>query len=683
MINQPQPDINQRRAEQLRQTLRQYSYEYHVLDAPTVDDSVYDSLFNELKHLEVTYPKLVTLDSPTQRVGNELKSGFKKQKHSTRMLSLNDVFSVDDIVKWVKRMNKIVPTEAAHEFFVDIKMDGLACALIYKDGLLIQAITRGDSFIGEDVTENVRTIANVPLRLRSADGYEKFSHGIVEIRGEIVMLKDDFKHLNQKRQQRGEPIFANPRNLAAGTIRQLDPKLVAARPLHFRGYDLLTKEEEITTAMNAYQALTALGITRNSQATICRSVDEVVSFIKLWDKQRHDLAFTTDGIVVKVNDRTQYAQLGVVGKQPRAAAAYKYAPEKATSILRSIDIQIGRTGAATPVARFDAVTVAGTRVEKASLHNADEISKKNIRIGDTITIFKAGDIIPQIESVVLSLRPVHSQPFDFESALKEQHPQLNFTRKAGDAAYRLRDVGNDTMLKRSIHYFASKTALDIDTLGEKNVAALVDAGLLKSSADIYALTYEQVITLDRFAPISARKLIDAIDSKKQPPLDRFILGLSIRYVGSQTAIDLADTFQSIEAFRQANLDQLNSINGVGTIVAQSIVEWLAQSNSQALLDQFSAYGVKPIYSLHTGSLQNKRFVITGTLESMGRSEAAEKIKARGGIFQSTLTKDTSYLVVGSNTGAAKPAKARQLGVDVMTESEFLTFITDQKAHTKN
>jgi len=664
------------RANELKSLLANYSYEYHVLDTPTVSDAVYDSLMSELKAIEAGNPELITSDSPTQRVGDELLGGFKKVQHTTRMLSLNDVFDVKEVEAWVERIDKLLPGRK-HEFFADIKMDGLACALIYEDGVLMQAITRGDSFVGEDVTHNVRTIANVPLRLRKADGFENFLKGRLEIRGEIVMLKKDFEALNEKQRQAGKPEFANPRNLAAGTIRQLDPKLVAERPLTFMGYDLLRNDaSEVPTNMYAYEALSALGIRRNQQAGVFTSVKAVMEFVNEWDKKRLDLPFNTDGLVVKVNDRKQFADLGVVGKQPRAAVAYKYAAEQATTIVKDIVISIGRTGAATPVAVFDPVKVAGTTVQHASLHNADEIARKDIRIGDTVVIFKAGDIIPQVESVVTELRPKNSQAFNYEAALAQQYPELQFERQGVDVVYRVKGSSSDFILKRSIEYYASKAALDIDTLGEKNVVALVDSGLVKDSADIYTLTVDDLLKLDRFAAISAKKLIAAIQEKKTPLLERFILGLGIRHVGSQTAIDLANRFGSIDALANATIDELESIEGIGKVVAESIIAWFSDEDNIALIKKFQDVGVTPVFiKKEGGPLSGKNFVVTGTLETMSRDEAADEIRARGGTFQTAVGKDTTYLVAGGKVGASKLKKAQDYGTKVIDEAGLKELLT--------
>lgn len=671
MTTHPQP---KERARELRELLAKYSYEYHVLDNPTVDDAVYDSLFGELKKIEAEHPELVTPDSLTQRVGNELLGGFKKVQHSSRMLSLNDVFDRSEVEAWVGRMDKLLPG-TKHEFFADIKMDGLACALIYEDGMFVRAITRGDSFIGEDVTANVRTIKNVPLRLRVQKGLEQFLRGRTEIRGEIVMLKKDFFALNEAREAAGEPPFANPRNLAAGTIRQLDPKLVAARPLHFRAYDLLRDNpDEVPTNMFAYETITALGLNRNMQASVFTNLGDVMKFVDTWDKKRDDLPFNTDGLVIKVNNRAQYRELGTVGKQPRGAVAYKYAAEQATTVVKDIVISIGRTGAATPVAVFDPVVVAGTTVQHASLHNADEIARLDVRIGDTVIIFKAGDIIPQVKSVVRELRPKDAKKVDFEAMLAAQYPELEFDRPAGEAVYRVKGASGPLLLKRALEHFASKGALDIDTLGEKNVTALVDAGLVRDLADIYALTKEQLLTLDRFADISASKLIAAIQKKKTPPLEKFIYGLGIRHVGAQTAVDLAVAFTSIDALHGATMDNLLAIEGVGTVVAESIAAWFADPDNERLLEKFNEIGVVPHYEKKEGRLNGMNFVITGTIEGMSRDEAADRIRALGGTFQTAVAKDTTYLVAGGKVGESKLKKATQYGTQIISTEELLRLL---------
>ncbi len=664
------------RLNEIKKLLSKYSYEYYALDQPSVSDAVYDSLMSELKQIEAAHPAWITPDSPTQRVGNKLSDGFAKVRHPRRMVSLNDVFDKDDVVAWVNRIDKLLPAEN-HEFFADIKMDGLACALIYIDGIFTQAVTRGDSFVGEDVTNNVRTIKNVPLRLHETKGYEIFLRGRTEIRGEIIMLKKDFTALNEQQRAAGKPEFANPRNLAAGTIRQLDPKLVAERSLYFRGYDIIRDDaDDVPTNSFAYQALTALGITRNKQASVFTDIAGVMNFVNEWDEKRQKLPFNTDGLVIKINDRMRFDELGLVGKNPRGAVAYKYAAEQATTIVRDIVISIGRTGAATPVAVFDPVVVAGTTVQHASLHNADEIARLDVRRGDTVVVFKAGDIIPQIENVLVELRPKDTQPIDYPAELARQYPELEFIRPEGEAVYRVKGLSGPLILKRALKHFASKGALDIDTLGEKNVEALVDAELVRDLADIYTLAKEQLLTLERFADISAQKLIDAIAAKKQPPLERFVYGLGIRHVGAQTAIDLVNHFESLDKLAQAGIDELQSVDGVGVVVAESIMAWFADEDNAALLEKLTLLGVTPIYKAKRGELAGKSFVITGALQSMSRDQAAEKIRALGGTFQTSVGKDTTYLVAGGKVGASKLAKAERYGTKVIDEAVFIKIVRE-------
>jgi DNA ligase (NAD+) len=662
------------RYEELKKLLNIYSYEYHVLDTPSVTDAVYDGLMRELKTLEEANPSLVTPDSPTQRVGAKPLEGFEKVRHSSRMLSLNDVFNREDVEAWIKRTDKLAPGRT-HEFYANLKVDGLACALIYENGKLARAITRGDGFIGEDVTSNVRTIKSVPLVLRDDGKNSAFLKGTTEVRGEIIMLKKDFEALNKQREAAGLPVFANPRNLAAGTIRQLDPKLVAARPLQFRSYDLIKGETEIPTFSAAADIARSLGIVPITPAEVFTSLDDVMHFVDHWENDRHELPFNTDGLVVKLNDRKLYAELGVVGKNPRAAVAYKYPAEEATAKLKDIVISIGRTGAATPVAVFDPVVVAGTTVQHASLHNADEIERKDIRIGDTVVVFKAGDIIPQVDRVIVELRASGAKRFNMETELKKQFPDMEFVRPAGEAVYRVKGATGPLLLKRALEHYASKGALDIDTLGEKNVAALVDAGLVKDLADIYTLTKEQVVQLDRFAELSAENLIKGIQATTKPALAKFVYGLGIRHVGTQTAIDLGNHFKRLDSLGSATLDELRSVNGIGEVVAESILLWFDDQDNQELLAKFRRLGVWPeeVKSVG-GKLLGKRFAVTGSLETMGRDIAAERIRALGGTFQSSVGKDTDYLVVGANVGASKLTKAAKLGTKQITEAEFLKLL---------
>ena len=668
--NQPKLDDVRARIDKLRQAINDYRYHYHVLDESTMSEAAADSLKHELTQLEEQYPELITPDSPTQRVAGEALDKFEKVRHRTRMISLADVFNRDEVQAWIDRMKRTDPA-IEEEFLSDIKMDGLACALVYEDGKLVQAVTRGDGMVGENVTQNVRTIRNVPLSLRPSKKFGNFSHGRTEIRGEIVMYKDEFARLNKDREAKGLELFKNPRNLAAGTIRQLDPKLVAARPLHFVGYDIIRDDmSEIESISNGYEAMGELGITTSRQTSVLSSVKEIMDYVQHLDDIRQTLKFNTDGAVIKLNDRSKFDSLGIVGKTPRAAVAFKFPAEEATTIVKDIVISIGRTGAATPVAVFDPVSVAGTTVQHASLHNADEIARLDVRVGDTVIIYKAGDIIPKVLNVVTDLRPKNTQAFDYVEALAAQYPELEFVRPEGEAIYRLKNTSGALLLKRSLAHFASKDALDIDTLGEKNVEALVDAKLVGSLADIYELTKDDLLKLDRFAEISAQKLLNAIADKKNPELERFVYGLGIRHVGVQTAIDLVNHFGSMEALTHATIDELQSVDGVGVVVAESIAAWCADEDNIKLLEKFNSLGVEPHYEKKTGKLVGKHFVVTGTLESMSRDEAADKIRALGGTFQTSVAKDTDYLVAGGKVGASKLKKAEQYGTKIIDEKAF-------------
>ncbi len=664
------------RIAKLRELINDYRYHYHVLDESIMSEAAADSLKHELSQLEADYPGLITPDSPTQRVAGAPLPGFTQVTHSQRMLSLNDVFDEAELTAWSERVQKLAP-DATLEYFVDIKMDGLACALVYEDGLLVRGITRGDGFVGEDVTANIRTIESVPLRLYAANGYEQYLQGRTEIRGEIVMYKAEFAALNESRAREGKPLFANPRNTAAGTIRQLNPKLVASRPLHFRAYDMLRADpSQVPTYRVAYDTMTALGFLANQQAAVLPSIAEVKTFADQWDTKRHDLQFNTDGLVVKIDDRALYNRLGVVGKAPRAAVAYKYAAEQATTKVKDIFVSIGRTGVATPVAMLEAVVVAGSTVQMATLHNESEVLRKDIRVGDTIIVHKAGDIIPEVVEPLVKLRDGSEKPFQMPTHCPECNTKL-VKYKAEDAAWRCPNEACPSRAWKRIEHFASKAALDIEGLGEKNVIALLNAELVSDAADIYALTPEQVVGLDRFADVSANKLVAAIQAKKQPPLAKFVYGLGIRHIGTQTAIDLANEFRSLEAIGAATIDELGAVEGIGEIVAESVAEYFSEPRTHTLLTKFREVGVWPQAVKQVGGkLSGQNFVVTGSLDSMSRDQAADKIRALGGTFQSSIGKDTDYLVVGANVGASKLAKAAKLGTKQLDEAALLKILED-------
>ena len=644
----------------LRKLIDEYRYNYHVLDKSIMSEAAADSLKHELSSLEAEYPELITPDSPTQRVAGKPLDKFKKVTHEKRMISLADVFSTAEVLDWIHRNEKLVPGGKIQEFFTDIKMDGLACSLKYRDGIFDQAVTRGDGLVGEDVTLNVKTIQNIPLKLNSEETE-------VEVRGEIIIFKEDFEKL------KGE--FANPRNLAAGSIRQLDPKIAASRPLKFIAYDLV--KPNLPTHKEAYEMLRKLGFQTSGEDRVWKGsdLDGLFLYIKKLDEYRKGLKFNTDGMVIKINDRAVYDALGIVGKTPRAAVAYKFPAEEATTVVKDIVISIGRTGAATPVALFEPVQLAGTTVKHASLHNADEIARLDVRIGDTVIIYKAGDIIPQVKEVLTTLRPAGTKPFDFKEALEKQYPELEFERPDGEAVYRVKGESSDFILKRAIEYYASKPALNIEGLGEKNVEALIDAGLLKSIADLYKLKVSEIASLERFGELSARNLVSAIEGTKNPPLAKFITALGIRHVGAQTAVSLARKFGNLDNLINATMPDLLEIPDVGEVVAESILAWFNDDDNMKILDEMRELGVWP--KEESGAslpLEGKSYVVTGTLNSMGREEAEDKLRLLGATVTSSVTRNTTALIVGEKPGKSKTDKADKLGIARISEAEFLKLI---------
>jgi len=658
------------RITKLKALISEWRREYHVNNKLTMSEAAADGLKHELVQLEKQFPKLITPDSPSQRVAGQPLPEFISVEHRQRMLSLNDVFDQKEIEDWVKRITKLNGDATKDGFWVDIKMDGLACSLIYEDGSLSRAVTRGDGSVGEDVTLNARTIESVPLKLSD----HIFSKGLTEVRGEIVMYKKDFSNLNKKQRDLGGEEFKNPRNLAAGTMRQLDPKLVAARKLNFHGYDILREDStDLPSNEFVYKTLNEIGFKTNKSPKLLRSIEQIMDHLKVWEAKRENLPFLTDGLVVKINNRSVIEDLGVVGKAPRGAIAFKFPAEEATTRVKDIVISIGRTGAATPVASLEPVNLAGTTVQNASLHNADEIERKDIRIGDTVIIHKAGDIIPQVLRVLKELRDGSEKRFNMEKELNK-HP-LEFIRPPGEVVWRAVNRNDPLILKRATQHFAAKGALDIEGLGAKNVDLLVDKGLVRDMADIYSITEDKLLKLDRFADISAKNLVEAIADKKKPPLARFIVGLGIRHIGAQTAIDLAQTFHNLETISKASYDQMAQVEGIGEIVAHSVLEWFADSNNQELLNKFRELGVWPQNATKTeGPLNGKSFAITGSIEGISREEAAEKIRSLGGTFQSSVGKGTTYLVYGEKVGDSKRKKAESYGTALLQADKFMKML---------
>lgn len=651
----------------LRELINDYRYHYHVLDESIMSEAAADSLKHELSELEKQFPEFITPDSPTQRVAGKALDKFTKVTHEQRMISLADVFSADEIREWVASNEKIVGP--IQEYFTDIKMDGLACALHYEGGLLTRAVTRGDGLVGEDVTMNVRTIENVPLRIAEL--------GHVEVRGEIVIFKKDFDELNARQRGAGEKPFANPRNLAAGSIRQLDPKIAASRKLRFMAYDLVTPN--LPRHSEAYAKLRALGFRTSGEDKVYKNIDGVLQEISRLADYRQTLPFNTDGMVIKINDRAIYQRLGIVGKTPRGAVAFKFPAEESTTKVRDIVISIGRTGAATPVAILDPVLVAGSTVRHASLHNADEIARLDVRIGDTVIIYKAGDIIPQIKEVLVGLRPDGTKPFSYEEALRQQYSELEFERPAGEVVYRVKGENADLVLKRSLEYYASKPALNIDGLGEKNVAALVDSRLVRSIPDLYRLRPEKVAQLERFAELSAQNLVQAIQASKTPPLAKFITALGIRHVGAQTAVTLANGFGSIDKLQTATADDLLKLPDIGKIVAESILAYFADEDNLKMLAELKDLGLQPQYQDQSQlPLSGQSYIISGTLSDLGREEAEDKLRALGATVTSGVTKTTTALIVGEKPGKAKTDKATKLGIPIIDEAEFHKLISENQ-----
>ena len=658
------------RVELLKKQINDYRYHYHVLDQSIMSEAAADSLKHELSQLEQQFPNLLSPDSPTQRVAGQPLKEFVKVEHQSRMLSINDVFNFEEIKAWFERLKKSQPL-LKEEFFVDLKMDGLACSLIYEAGFLIQAVTRGDGFVGEDVTSNVKTIESIPLKIN----LKPFNAGRTEIRGEIYLNQVDFEQINLQQKQLGLNPYANPRNLAAGSIRQLDPKVASSRHLRFRAYDLIkTNHEPFKTFDQIYYNLDQLGFAINQEHQVVIGFKNLKQILTSLEKLRDQLAFNIDGLVIKINDHQIFEQLGVIGKAPRGVVAYKFSAEESTAVIKDIILSIGRTGSANPVAVFEPTLLAGSMIQHATLHNIDEIIKKDIRIGDTVIIYKAGDIIPQVQRVLRDLRPDDSQPFNIEKALHQQYPDLQFIRKDNEVVYRLVDLDNKIILKKNLIHFASKQALDINTLGEKNVNLLVDSGLVSDLADIYYLKVEDILKLDRFADVSAQKLISAIQNRKNPDLDKFIFGLGIRHVGAKLALDLARNFKTLDNLKKIEADDLDRIEGIGHIVSESILAWFYDIDNLKLIDKFMKVGLKPKINHKNNRLINKKFVITGSLNSMSRLQAEEKIKLLGGILQSNVTQQTSYLVIGNEPGHNKIELARSYKTNVIDEKDFLNLI---------
>lgn len=660
-----------KRVAQLREQLEKYRHSYYVQDAPEVDDAVYDSLNNELKDLEAQFPELITSDSPTQRVGGEASNAFAKVAHQSRMLSLSDVFSFDEVASWEKRTEKLLGSRP-HEYFAELKMDGLAMSLIYEDGKFVQAVTRGDGSIGEDVTHTVRTVRTVPMKLHVSKKVPQAVYaGRFEVRGEVVLPKKEFARINTEREKEGLPLFANPRNAGAGSIRQLDASVTAARRLEFIVFSIVDLVDELPLHTDMLDCARELGFKVAPEAEVLHSLSELEGYVQKVETLRDKLPFGIDGLVISVNDRAAFYELGVVGKAPRGAVAYKFPAEQATTILEDIRVSIGRTGAVTPYAVLTPVKVAGSTVSRATLHNEDEIARKDLRIGDTVIIQKAGDIIPEVVKPITDLRTGKERIWQ----MPREVDGVTVVRPEGEAVARLVDLSVGQVRWQQLIHFVGKTGFDIEGFGERTVMQLMEVGLVKNPADVFTLKAEDLEDLEGFAPVSAAKLATAIQTKKDIGLAKFLFALGIRHVGEKTARDIAQHFKTLEAVRAATHEELEQIAGVGGVVAESFAEWVKNEDAQKRVDELLEVGVRvrDENGQAGGKLTGTTWVLTGTLPTLTRDEAKAKILAAGGEVSSSVSKKTNYVLAGEEAGS-KLAKAEALGVKIIDEVTFLKIL---------
>ncbi|WPZ18669.1 NAD-dependent DNA ligase LigA [Geobacillus subterraneus] len=663
----------ERRAAELRERLNRYGYEYYVLDRPSVPDAEYDRLMRELIAIEEQYPELKTSDSPTQRIGGPPLEAFRKVMHRVPMMSLANAFHEGDLRDFDRRVRQEVG-EAA--YVCELKIDGLAVSVRYEDGYFVQGATRGDGTTGEDITENLKTIRSLPLRLN-----EPVS---LEARGEAFMPKASFLRLNKERQARGEELFANPRNAAAGSLRQLDPKVAASRQLDLFVYGLANAEElGIDSHSAALGYLQALGFKVNPERRRCATIDEVIAFVNEWHEKRPQLPYEIDGIVIKVDSFAKQRQLGATAKSPRWAIAYKFPAEEVVTTLIGIEVNVGRTGVVTPTAILEPVRVAGTTVQRATLHNEDFIREKDIRIGDAVIIKKAGDIIPEVVGVVVDRRDGDEVPFTMPTHCPECKSEL--VRLEGEVALRCLNPKCPAQLRERLIHFASRAAMNIEGLGEKVVTQLFNAGLVRDVADLYRLTKEQLVSLERMGEKSAANLLTAIEASKQNSLERLLFGLGIRYVGAKAAQLLAEHFETMERLEAATKDELMAVPEIGEKMADSITTYFSQPEAVELLNELRTYGVNMAYKGRkrtaetpaSSVLAGKTVVLTGKLASMSRNEAKEQIERLGGRVTGSVSRSTDIVIAGEDAGS-KLDKAQQLGIEIWDETRFLQEISREE-----
>lgn len=660
------------RLQQLKKEIRHHDHQYYVLDAPEVSDYHYDNLMKELLALEEKFPDLLTQDSPSQRVGGEPLAKFNEYVHRNPLLSLMNAYGSDDLREFHRKLCADLGRETI-EYVVEYKIDGLSIALYYENGVLQTGATRGDGTTGEDVTANVKTIKNIPLRLNR-------DLPILEARGEVYLPRQAFAKLNQQREENGEALFANPRNAAAGSVRQLDPKVAASRDLRALIYTLMYVEgEETATHTESVQLLEECGFTV-MQPLVSSDIEEICAYCEHWGEHRHDLPFDIDGMVIKINDLALQEELGNRAKNPRWAIAYKFPPEQGITKVESISVQVGRTGAITPIANLTPILLAGSTVGRATLHNEDFIREKDIQIGDYVVIQKAGEVIPEVVSVVLDKRTAEVEPFIFPKVCPECGAAIE--RPEGEAVARCTDsLTCPAQVREGIIHFASRNAMNIEGLGPAVIQQLLQAGLIKNAADLYDLRKEQLVALERMGEKSADNLLQSIEASKNCTLAQLIFALGIRLVGQNVAKVLARKYPSIEQLSQATVDELTAIDEVGTKIAESVVAFFAQEKHQQFIEHLKNVGVslaeeQQEENAHKEAFVNKTFVLTGTLPTLDRKTASDLIEKAGGKTSGSVSKKTDYVLAGDNAGS-KLEKAQTLGITIISEEEFLQMLKEE------
>jgi DNA ligase (NAD+) len=654
-----------KRIDNLREQLRHHEYLYYVQDAPEISDAEYDRMMRELKSLEDAHPDLVTTDSPTQRVGGKPREGFVKVAHSSPMLSLDNALGEDELRDFDRRVKNLLPGEE-FAYVAELKMDGLSLAVHYRDGKMTRAVTRGDGVIGEEVTENAKTIRSIPLRLKS-------SHENFEVRGEVVLNRRSFEKVNAERAAAGQPVFANPRNAAAGSLRVLDPAITASRQLDYFPYFLLSGGTfALPSQWAALNRMQELGFKVNPRRKLCRDIEELVEFCNEWERKRDSLPFEIDGVVAKIDSVEQQSRLGWTAKAPRWAIAYKFAAQQRETVVENIDVQVGRTGALTPVAHLTPVSVGGVMVSRATLHNEDEITRLGLEVGDTVVIERSGDVIPKVVRVVK--QGEHRRPFKMPHACPICGREV--VRVEGEAASRCVNTNCPARLKESILHFAARGVMDIDGMGDALVDQLVDKRLVRNVADIYRLTAEKLMELDRMGKKSAEKLIANIDASRKAKLPRILNGLGIAFVGERTSQFLAEEFGDLDKIAAASADELQKAEEVGPKVAQSIRRFFDEERNRELIERLRSEGFSFTYEIKKkagGPLAGLTFVLTGTLPDLTREDAKARIEAAGGKVTGSVSKKTDYLVAGEDAGS-KLDKAKEIGVKVIDQAQLLDML---------